>query len=346
MPSINRLRPLVRIAALILPVLFSGCEEVRLQKPRAFGREKEILVICNNAVWQAVEEELRRKIEVPIQAVRWEPIFEVAQTDAEHAKHYIEWNKIILIESLENMQLLPEVVKKETLGKIGAGQGLFFTNFDIWAKGQRVAGLAASRDDFLPALVKLHGDRIFKDFLHQLEEEERVRMFLSGANDNLADSLAASCGFSIVLPKVYARIRLDTLAENRLLFVHQDPTRSLFITWEDNPVTEIDRSREALAAMRDHAISDIYPHQHTHPARVDTQSVTAGGLTRLRVYGTWEDLEEISGGVYISQIIETPGGGRRYFLDFFLFCPNARLNKYRYIFQLDRILNSFKLQGT
>ena len=62
----------------------------------------------------------------------------------------------------------------------------------------------------------------------------------------------------------------------------------------------------------------------------------------LRVYGTWENQKEISGGVYITHIIDSPEQNRRYIVDCLLFCPDMRRNKYRYIFQLDHILNSFR----
>ena len=264
-----------------------GCGDFKLEKPRAFGREKEILVICSDTVWKETENDLRRLVEVPVHAVRWEPIFEIAQAEPEKVSYYTEWDKIILLESLEHMSLLSDVVDKEMLEKIRQGQGLFFTNFNIWARGQRVVGLAAPTDDQLLPLVRKHGDRIFKDFLRQLEEHEKVRMFYSGKNFNLVDSLAECCGFSLMLPKVYERIRTDTLPPNQLLFVHTDPVRSIFISWEegdDSP--EPDYSKDSLAAWRDSLLKDVYLNMRTHPERVDTSTVTAQGFERLRIYGT------------------------------------------------------------
>ena len=329
------------ITSILLP---SACTDIQLQKPRAFGREKEILVICDDGIWQKAEADLRKRIEVQLQAVRREAIFEIAHVEAADAQHYKEWDKIVLIESLENMKLLPRVVDDSTLKKIGQGQGLFFSQKDIWARGQRVAGLAARTDDQLLPLIKVHGNRIFNDFLRLLEEREKVRMYHSGKNLALADSLMDCCDFSIELPQVYDRIRQDSLPANGFLFVHQDPVRSIYLTWTENPPA-LDLSRKALAGMRETMLKKIYPNMITHIERVDTSTVSANEIERLRVYGTWEDPEEISGGVYISQIIESPLQNRRYYIDCLLFSPDARLNKYRFIFQLDNILNSFTLKG-
>ena len=336
---------LIRIAGCILlfsALFLSSCTTDPTKKPRALGieREKEILVICTNKVWREVEDTLRKKIEVPIHAVRWEPIFEIAQVEPQVVSYYKEWDKIILIESLENMQLLSQVVDKEILKKIGEGQGLFFTNVDIWSRGQRIAGLAAPKDDQLLPLVKFHGDRIFKDFLRQLEEREKERMFLSGRNSTLADSLTRCCGFSIMLPKVYERVLVDTLPDNQILYVHQDPVRSILISWQDDS-EPLDLSPESLAVMRDSLLANVFPGMHTLAERVDTSTVAANNIPRLRIYGVWENRKEISGGIYISQIISDQAEHRRYYLDCLLFCPNARLNKYRYILQLDWIMNSF-----
>ena len=113
------------ISILLLAILSIGCTKKGLEKPRAIGREKEILVICNKDVWKKVETTLRRQIEVPIHAVRWEPIFEISQLDASQVGDYKEWDKIILIESLEHQALLKDVVNEEMMKKIGEGQGLF-----------------------------------------------------------------------------------------------------------------------------------------------------------------------------------------------------------------------------
>ncbi|MEA2063833.1 MAG: DUF4837 family protein [Gemmatimonadota bacterium] len=340
------------LIGLAFAVLTAGaCEEIDRHQRRSLGnfrREKEILVICSDSVWKAVEKDLRRAVEKTILAVRREQIFEISQTNAEFVSYYKEWNKVILIESLENQALLADVVEKKMLDKISQGQGLFFTNFDVWATGQRVAGLAASRDDQLGGLVREYGDRIFKDFLRQLEENEKLRMFGSGKNRTLADSLAREQGFSIMLPQVYEpSTRGDSLPPNQMLWVHMDPVRSVFISWcqgEDLP--EQNLSKDSLAAARDRLVGEIYPSARTVPGRVDTSTVSAQGLERLRVYGVWENHREMSGGVYITHIIEVPEQNRRYTIDCLLFCPDPRQNKYRFLFQLDRILESFKVCGT
>ena len=334
------------ISILLLSFLSVSCSNKPIEKPRAFGREKEILVICNSNVWKEVETTLRRQIEVPIHAVRWEPIFEISQIDASQVDYYKEWDKIILIESLEHQVLLKDVVNEEMMKKIGEGQGLFFTNFDIWARGQRVAGLAAPRDDELPRLVAANGDKIFKDFLKHLEKDELEKMYYSGVNEQLSDSLAATDGFRITLPAFYVQTNRDSLQlqDNEIHFVQFDPVRSIFIRWEDNATTaDLDLSQKALAAYRDSVLKRIYPNSESVVSRVDTSTVISRGLSRLRVYGIWENMEEISGGVYISQFIDAPEQNRRYYIDCLLFAPRTRRSKYRYIFQLDHIMNSFRM---
>ena len=203
MPSAGGWKSAFAVLAVSCLTMVLACTGTQMQKPRAFGREKEILVICSDSVWQRIEEPLRAKVEVPFHAVRWEPIFTVAQVNQQRVDYFKEWDKIILIESLERMELLPDVVDDSTMKKISAGQGLFFTQPDIWARGQRVVGLTAAREEDLSRIVSLYGDRIFQTFLRILETEELERMFISGINQAVADSLAKNCGFTLVLPKVY-----------------------------------------------------------------------------------------------------------------------------------------------
>jgi hypothetical protein len=261
---------------------------------------------------------------------------------AENAQQYKEWDKIILIETLQDPKLLPSVVADSMMAKLKAGEGLFFNQLDIWAKGQRVTGLAAPTIDELPRLVRAHGDKIYHAFITQVEREEDFRMYHSGRDTLLADTLAEAEGFSIIIPNVYERIRTDSLKHNQLLFVHQEPVRSIYVTWEDKP-QRLDLSQEALAARRDSLLALVYPGQVTIPSRVDTSTVAENGVERLRVYGIWENSQEISGGVYIAHYIDDRRADRRYYVDCLLFSPDMRRNKYRYIYQLERTLASFQL---
>lgn len=323
-------------------MLVFACGKMPGAKPRAFGREKEILVICDNDIWKNIEKAMRREIEAPLEAVRTETVFEIAQVEATVVSYYKEWDKLILIESLDAMHLLPDVVDDSTLNVLKSGRGLFFSQIDIWARGQRVVGIAApTREELLP-LVKLNGNKIYTAFLRQLEQEELQNMYVSGRDSTLADSLAAAFGFRFLLPDVYERTSADSLPENKLLFVHQDPVRSILITWFDNP-GPLDTTQAGLAVLRRQATGDVYPGQETVEYRIKTSRVQANGVERLRVFGVWENRQEISGGIFIDQVIDSPTQHRRFYIDCLLFCPDPRLNKYRYMFQLDRIMDSFQI---
>jgi Domain of unknown function (DUF4837) len=326
-----------------LVILTAACGDLDWNKPQAFGRQKEILVICDDKLWDEIEIPLRKQVERTLRAVRSEKIFVLSQVNAENVQHYKQWDKIILIESLESTKLLGFVAADSTMDKLREGEGLFFNQIDVWADNQRVVGLAAPRDEEILRLVAAHGNRIYNAFIRQVENQELFRMYFSGRDTLLADSLAVAEGFSIAVPSVYERIRQDSLAENELLLVHMEPVRSIFITWEELADGPLDCSRETLAAYRTRLTGTIYPSQETIVGRVDTSTVIAGGIQRLRIYGVWENREEVSGGVYISHIIDSPEQNRRYFIDGLLFCPNMRRNKYRYIFQLDQILDSFQI---
>lgn len=345
MSSVSLLRRAL-VAVALSSLLAVSCTEIKVQKPRAFGREKEILVICNDTTWAAIEEQLRLKVEVEFQAVRREKIFELAHANQQDVDYFKEWDKIILIESLERKILLPDVVDEATLKKVAESrEGLYFTKPDIWARGQSVVGLAAAAEADLPRVVALYGDRIYQGFLKILEQEEDEKMYLSGINQALADSLLRACGFSLVLPKVYQHALLDTMPAGQMLFLHQDPVRGIFIARQDNPAP-LDLSAERLAAERDSLLAvHVYPGMYTLPERIDTSTVVAGGLSRIRVYGVWENRQEISGGVFVQQIIDLPDRNVRYIIDCLLFCPDGRKNKYRYIYQFDHIMDTFTLAG-
>ena len=224
MSSVSLLRRAL-VAVALSSLLAVSCTEIKVQKPRAFGREKEILVICNDTTWAAIEEQLRLKVEVEFQAVRREKIFELAHANQQDVDYFKEWDKIILIESLERKILLPDVVDEATLKKVAESrEGLYFTKPDIWARGQSVVGLAAAAEADLPRVVALYGDRIYQGFLKILEQEEDEKMYLSGINQALADAQALGLTGKATTPYLLGRVNELTgghsLAANIALVKH------------------------------------------------------------------------------------------------------------------------------
>jgi hypothetical protein len=173
--------------------------------------------------------------------------------------------------------------------------------------------------------------------------EAEIRMFVSGRNAALADSLQDLAGFSLVLPNVYRWGREDSV----YIFRNDNPDpseliRQFAVTWL-SPGTE-EFSADSLLAWR-RAISEEF---YAYPQEVDresfrTRSPEAAGAEIFEIRGAWSNPPGTAwpaAGPFILWGVNCPNQGRTYLVDAWLYAPGK--DKWEYMLQLDRILASFQ----
>jgi len=212
---------------------------------------------------------------------------------------------------------------------------------DIWARNQIVtvmlleSGGAAEAE---PLMEPLH------DLLDgQYREWVKARMFMTGANEALADSLWDQARFSILLPQLYQRRTEDSV----FIFRNDNPDpseliRQITVTWRTYSPERI--TEDELFAWR----QEVADQHFGYPQVLDleltqTRRLQQGEVIMEEVRAVWAnppgDLFP-AGGPVITRAIPCPQQGRDYLVDAWLYAPGR--NKYQYILQLEAILDSFR----
>jgi hypothetical protein len=309
-------------------------------KPTPFGEANSLIVVASDSLWAQVEESTYEALEQTFVTTRPEKKFVVTQVDPaspDFEKLRMWWQVIVF--GTPDDPLVERVAQAAGLeGAVGAPS--IVQAEDIWARGQIVTAvvLAAGREreSWLAQLPDLY-ELIDEGFRRYVSE----RMFVSGTDTVIADSLIRSYGFSLTVPVVY---RLS--ADHNLVILRNDnpdPSeliRSVLVAWRPR----VDSLTPELAYGWRAAVDSIY---YTVPQDIDlsvgqVRRFRQNGHEALEATGTWAD-EPVgddyypAGGPFISWLVQCPD--RTFFLDAWLYAP--RRSKYMYVIQLREILSSF-----
>ncbi|MDH5588878.1 MAG: DUF4837 family protein [Gemmatimonadota bacterium] len=309
-------------------------------RPTAYGDANSIIAVMHPDLWEQLSEEVYDALEPTIQTVRNEKTFTVTYQDPETP----EWGMLqrfrqLLLVGTEDDPWIAQALEyaRKEISAPGITQA-----YDVWSRGQQATivllsdGAAAEElRSFLPAVNDLLDS--------QFREYARNRMFMSGIDSALVDTLAMQARFSVLVPDVYRWSAQDSV----YVFRNDNPDpaeliRQVAVTWR-SPIPE-GMSRTDVLAWRDQVANGYY----NQGQMVDTTALfeEAGGDTERpsnQIQGIWKnppDLPWPAAGPFITRVVTCPGQDRMYLVDAWLYAPGKE--KYEYMIQLETILDSFR----
>ncbi len=333
----RRISLLPLVAGLALLGL-AGCDQ-----PRAHGDANAIIVGADQDLWDRVQDVVEETLEPTIQTVTDERTFRVTWQDPTQGEHWGNLRRFrqVLVIGDENDPWVADALAQRDRGvTLSPPQILQVQN--VWARGQQVSILLLPPDDQEAAVRSLASelqeilDRQYRDFV-------LTRMFVSGRDTILADSLATHVGFGLVLPNVYRYSVRDSVFR----FRNDNPSpaeliREVGVTWW-TPAPETLPDRETLEAWRVEFAANYYNDpQDLDPSIVSFQEIQVAGAEGVEYQSAWRSPPDAwpAGGPFITRAVRCPGQDRIYLMDAWLYAPGR--DKYEYMIQLQTILNSFR----
>lgn len=301
----------------------------------AMGDANSVIVVADDSLWAEVSDTVLSTLQPRIFAVRDEPTFLLTHVSptADHWSDLRRFRQILAIGRPDDpwverpLEEARETVTPPAIVEVDR----------VWARGQRVTVLVlpeeggaeavAASVDSLTALL----DRRYRGWA-------RNRMYLSGHDTALVDTLREEGGFAVDIPVVYRWRRTD---DSTYVFLNDNPDASqlvrwLTVTWRTG--TEDRPEPDALLAWRDSLASTVYDWgQTTQRDRTQVTRLDDG----VEVRGAWSGTQDFpQAGPFIARMIDCPDQNRRYLLDTWLYAP-AR-DKYQYMIHLETLLDSFQ----
>lgn len=326
--------PLLALSAALL----TGCAE----EQGAYGDASSIVTAVPAAVWSGVQDSVYRALEPTIYTVRDEKTFTVTHVDPDDGATWgdlMRFRQLLVVGPADAAWVAPVLEAARERDR----HGDVVQAFDVWARGQTVTAVVTGDDvrgGFLDALDDLHAlyDRQFRELAE-------ARMFVSGRDSALADTLMNRAGFSLLLPTVYTWDALDSV----YVFRNDNPDpseliRQVAVTWA-SPIPQGMEGEDFLAWRQELADQYYNDEQVAVLDNLEGGRFTYDGLDAYQIQAVWQSPPGAwpAGGPFMLRAVACPAQDRMYLLDAWLYAPGKE--KYQYMIQLENVLDSFRCEG-
>jgi hypothetical protein len=310
-------------------------------KPLGYGDPNSIIAVMSPELWDEVEQDVYEALETTVFTVAEERAYTVTYQEP-YGSFWTDLRRFkqMLVVGTAADPVVQEVMDeaRDPITEPGIHQVRM-----VWSLEQVVTlvllpdgGGATALREQLPAVHELL-DRQYLTYA-------RNRMYMSGVDSALADTLYAEAGFSLLLPEVYRWLQIN---DSMYVFRNDNPDpseliREVFVTWTSPALTSLDS--EELLAWRGRLVGEYY--SEPQGMRLEDVFVDAEpflGHEALRVQAQWQNPPERAwpaGGPFITYAITCANQDRTYFVDAWLYAPGKE--KYEYMIQLETILETFQ----
>ena len=331
-----------RTVLLILPlvgvVLLSGCD-----KGMAYGDPNAVIVTASPEVWPALEDSVYTALSPTIFTVREERTFRVSYQDptTEDWVRLRRFREEVLIGTPEDPWMAEAL---DALGrKVEVTPPQVVEVADVWARGQHLTLLVLDPERDAASQVLPLLPEVFALLDARFRAGVKARMFTSGADSALADTLWQTAGFRLLLPRVYRWSRTDSI----YIFRNDNPDPSelirQFTVTRKSPIPA-GYQPDSLIQWRTE-VAEVY---FSYPQVADLSQARGGPFLygphqAYEIRAVWSNPPESqwpAAGPFILRAIVCRPQNRMYLVDSWLYAPGR--DKWEYMLQLEEILNSFR----
>ncbi len=327
------------VPPLLLGLLaLTGCE-----LPRAMGEANAIIIAADPDRWETLRPIVEGGLEPTIRAVADERPFRLTYQDPgvpEHWGQLQRFRQVLVIGTPDDPWIEPVLAARR--GSDAPPVPGIVQVQNVWSRGQLVSALILPEEISQEEVVRLVDelrDILDRDFRGWVDQ----RMFISGRDSILADSLRQNVGFSLLLPNVYRHSARDSVFR----FRNDNPSpseriREVAVTWVV-PIPEEFPTQEELEAWRPEFTRAVYNDpQDLELNLVSFGPVTVAGREGIEFQSAWVSAPGAwpAGGPFITRVVPCPEQNRLYYLDAWLYAPGQL--KYEFMIQLQTILDSFR----
>lgn len=305
----------------------------------SYGDPNSLIAVMSPERWAEVSEAVYRALEPTITTVRDEKTFTVTYQEPYGA----HWDNLRRFQQMLVVGTPGDAWVAETLEEADepiTEPGIHQVE-DVWARGQTVTLILLSarggNDELLARLPEVHEllDGQYRAFV-------RGRMYMSGVDTALADTLTTEAGFELLVPTVYRWRRLDSV----YVFRNDNPDpseliREVHVAWRTPAPASIDA--EDVLDWRERLVQERFPiPQDLVREGMTSETYERDGSEVVEVHAQWRnppDLGWPAGGPFVTRAVTCDGQDRTYLLDAWLYAPGSE--KYEYMIQLETILDTF-----
>jgi hypothetical protein len=308
-----------------------------------YGDPNSIIAVMSQELWDEVDQDVYDALEKTIFTVGEERAYTVT-----YQEPYAEfWSQLRRFKQMLLVGTPADPWMQEALerGDEQAAQPGVHQVRNVWALDQIIT-LVVVPEGSEAASLRQRLPEIHELLDGQYLTYVRNRMYQSGVDTALADTLSTEAGFSLVLPEVY---RWWAVNDSTYVFRNDNPDpseliREVVVTWISPAATML--GADDLLTWRARLVGEFYAEpQDVRTDAVYTDTSPFLGHEAVRVQAQWVNPPELgwpAGGPLITLGVTCPNQDRTYLIDAWLYAPGKE--KYEYMIQLQTILETFECE--
>lgn len=309
-------------------------------KGPAYGDPNSIIAVMTPELWETVSEDVYDALEPTVLTVRDEKAFTVTYQDPNdrYWRNLKRFKQMLVVGTDEQAWVQQAIAEAPAPPAAGS----FAQIPDVWSRGQTVTLLRLSAADAAGEL-RAHLAEIRGLLDEQYRAYARNRMYMSGVDTALADTLQHEAGFRLLLPVVYRWMRTDST----FVFRNDNPDpseliRQIGVAWRSPAPATI--GVDAVLTWRADLVASSYSEPQDFIAEgMTVDTVSFDDRTVLEIRAQWRNPPDRgwpAGGPLIARVVTCDAQDRTYLLDSWLYAPG--FEKYEYMIQLETLLDTFE----
>jgi len=326
----------------------------------ALGKMNEIVVICDDEVWESMVGDTFRyyfQSAYPILPVP-EPLFDlrhfsVEDLEIQPLRKELRTYAILANLADENSPTTQMVMrdigdekyyKARTQGKLTSSVGK-----DKWARGQVLFYVFGNSHDEIATSIRKHYPAIARRVNEHDEKQLKSSIYIERVNSGLSERIRDDFGLDIEVPREY-QVAFDD-KENQLLWLRKDTEDAILnMVFQSLDYTSASQlSKENMIALRNafgaKYVSSDYEDDvmavNNKDLPVYEYTFELDGQYTKEFRGVWEMTNSFSGGPFSTYMIVDEKNRKLIYADVFILAPGT--SKRNYMMQLDYIIKSGKL---
>ena len=317
-----------------------SCDE----KGISYGDANSLIAVMAPERWAEVAEPVYEALEPRITTVRDEKTFTVTYQEpySEHWDNLRRFRQLLLVGTPSDPWMQEAIEQAPTpITEPGVHQIR-----EVWARDQTATLVVLpeenGNEELIARLPELNAllDGQYRAYVGS-------RMYVSGVDSALADTLSMQAGFRVLVPHVY---RWRSFGDSVYVLRNDNPDpseliREVTVTWTSPAPVSLDA--EDILAWRAQLVEEHFPvPQDLVREGMATESFEGDGMPMTEVRAQWRNPPDVgwpAGGPTITRALTCDSQDRTYLLDGWLYAPGKE--KYEYLIQLETILDTFRCES-
>lgn len=304
--------------------------------PRGIGLSSKIVVVAEEAHWEALKPVLTDVLLQPILTPQPESVFNVVYVSPDDFDQYRVFRNVIIVGE-------PHSKLGNIVDDLGYGQDVVIRN-DVWAINQVVIGIRANDVWAAKEQIALNADRIVSVIDDAMADWLTSILYHAGVDEVSSRALLDRHGWQIQVP-VGFKVMHDFADQKFITFARQIDRRQLWmwVYWEDG-VRPDQLTADWCLEKRNEICRKFYDGDQTALSDLKIYETDFNSRLAVCLEGLWENDKSWQGGPFKNYALVDADRERFYMIDVGIYAPSR--SKALHVRQLDALAHTFEIPSS